>query len=174
MQVDDPTPHGIAFVEVTLKPSVDLLVGAHDADGTSPVVEAGAAPPFVLLRSFIVLIGALCLVAFLAEGAVPDRSAVFLTDIPSVTLAGAGWGYAAFAITMTGGRLIGDRIFAALGGQRILLLGGFLASLGFALIFASPSSMDSTWRLLPGWCRCCSPLPAARRTCPPALPSPRS
>ncbi|MDN5925479.1 MAG: MFS transporter [Hyphomicrobiales bacterium] len=126
-----------------------LIVLAASAKGLLPYgnAETGDAPLFVLPRGFIVLIGALCFLVFLAEGAVLDWSAVFLTEIRSFTPAKAGWGYAVFAIAMTGGRLLGDRILAALGGQRILLFGGFLAGLGFALIIASPLQ----WTALAGF-----------------------
>lgn len=117
-----------------------LVVLAASARGLLPYgnAEAGDAPPFALPRGFIILIGALCFLVFLGEGAVLDWSAVFLTSQRGIDPAQAGLGYAMFAIAMTGGRLLGDRILGMLGGQRILLLGGLFASAGFALVVLSP------------------------------------
>jgi MFS family permease len=77
-------------------------------------------------------------VAFLAEGAVLDWSAVFLTSIRHLAASYAGLGYAAFATTMTLGRLTGDRIVHGLGGRRVILIGGCAAAAGFAIATLVP------------------------------------
>ena len=62
-----------------------------------------------------------------------DWSAVFLTQIRGLDPAWARFGYAAFATTMTIGRLTGDRIVHALGPVRIAVFGSLLAASGLAL-----------------------------------------
>jgi hypothetical protein len=91
------------------------------------------APGFALPRGIVLFIGALCCVAFLAEGAMLDWSAVFLTSVLGMTTAYAGLGYATFSATMTIGRLTGDRVVARFGGPAVVTLGGLFAALGFAL-----------------------------------------
>lgn len=86
---------------------------------------------FAVPRGIVLLIGALCFIVFLAEGAVLDWSGVFLTAVRGVAASDAGLGYAAFALTMTVSRLIGDGIVARLGGARTILLGGICAAAGF-------------------------------------------
>jgi len=70
----------------------------------------------------VLLIGAFCFVVFLAEGSALDWSAVFLRTVRHVAPAGAGLGYAAFAVAMTSGRLIGDRLVMHLGLRRTVII----------------------------------------------------
>jgi predicted MFS family arabinose efflux permease len=99
-----------------------------------------AAPRFALPRGPVLLIGVFCFVVFLTEGSALDWSAVFLRTVRQVPAAGAGLGYAAFAVTMTGGRLVGDRVVAALGLRRVVIAGALIAAAG--LVFATEA---------PGW-----------------------
>jgi MFS family permease len=78
-------------------------------------------------------IGVLCFIMFMTEGAVLDWSAVFLTSARGMETSYAGLGYAAFALTMTIGRLLGDRIVQRFGGTNIIIFGGLCAAAGFAL-----------------------------------------
>ena len=95
-------------------------------------------PVFAFPRGVVVFIGGLCFVLFLAEGAVLDWSAVFLTSTRGMNTSYAGVGYAAFALTMTVGRLTGDRVVQHLGGVKIIVLGGLCSADGFALVAATP------------------------------------
>jgi MFS family permease len=83
-------------------------------------------------------IGGLCFILFLTEGAVLDWSAVFLTSARKVDASYAGLGYAAFALTMTIGRLAGDRIVLRFGKTNIIGFGGTCAAMGFALVTLVP------------------------------------
>lgn len=96
-------------------------------------------PLFVRPRGKVLLIGCLCFIVFMAEGSVLDWSAVFLTSLRGVDAAQAGLGFAAFSVAMTVARLLGDRIVQALGGTRVIFLGGLCAALGFLLIVLVPS-----------------------------------
>ena len=101
----------------------------------------GGHPAFVLPRGRVLLIGAVCFAMFLSEGAVLDWSAVFLTSMRNADPATAGFGYVAFAVTMTIGRLTGDRIVQALGAFRVVVCGALVAASGFALAIFVPSSL---------------------------------
>lgn len=107
------------------------------------LVEGGDGdhPAFVLPRGRVLLIGAVCFAMFLSEGAVLDWSAVFLTSMRNADPATAGFGYVAFAVTMTIGRLTGDRIVQALGAFRVVVCGALVAASGFALAIFVPSSL---------------------------------
>lgn len=96
---------------------------------------------FALPRGAVLLIGGLCFVSFLAEGAILDWSAVFLTSLRGFDPAQSGSGYAVFSIAMTFGRLSGDRIVQSLGGQRVLVAGGLCAAAGLALAVLVPSGI---------------------------------
>jgi fucose permease len=106
-----------------------------------PYGSRGAGPAFAVPHGIVLLIGVLCFVLFLAEGAVLDWSAVALASIQGVDVSRAGLGYAAFSLMMTIGRLTGDRFVARVGGSRIVVLGGICAAVGFAtaaLVRAAP------------------------------------
>lgn len=90
-------------------------------------------PLFVLPRGWVMFIGMLCFIMFLAEGSMLDWSALFLTTLRGVEHSQAGLGYALFSITMTLGRLNGDRVVNALGRYKVVLAGSLCAALGLAL-----------------------------------------
>ena len=101
----------------------------------------GDHPAFALPRGSVLLVGAVCFAMFLSEGAVLDWSAVFLSTVRHADPATAGFGYVAFAVTMTLGRLSGDRIVQALGAFRVVVCGALVAAAGFALAILSASPM---------------------------------
>jgi predicted MFS family arabinose efflux permease len=91
-------------------------------------------PIFVRPTRKVLVLGVLCLFAFLAEGAILDWSAVFLTQVRDVEPSIAGLGYACFAVMMALGRLSGDRILLKLGARTVLVGGGFIVILGFLTV----------------------------------------
>jgi predicted MFS family arabinose efflux permease len=97
-------------------------------------------PLFAVPRGIVLFLGVLCFIVFLTEGAVLDWSAVFLVSARDMDPALAGLGYAAFAFTMTIGRLTGDAWVNRLGGTRVVLFGGASAAAGIAVAV-----------LVPGW-----------------------
>lgn len=101
----------------------------------------GDQPAFVLPRGRVLLVGAVCFAMFLSEGAVLDWSAVFLSTVRHADPATAGFGYVAFAVTMTLGRLTGDRIVQALGAFRVVVCGALVAAAGFTLAIVSASPL---------------------------------
>ncbi len=90
-------------------------------------------PAFALAKGVVLFIGVLCFILFLTEGAVLDWSAVFLTDVRGMSPVHAGLGYAAFAATMTMGRLTGDRFVRRVGPRVTVIGGALLAAAGLAL-----------------------------------------
>jgi predicted MFS family arabinose efflux permease len=98
-------------------------------------------PAFALAKGVVLFIGLLCFILFLAEGAVLDWSAVFLAEVRGMSTAHAGLGYAAFAATMTLGRLTGDRVVMRLGPRVTVIGGAILAAAGLALATLIPSAL---------------------------------
>jgi MFS family permease len=98
----------------------------------------GVAPIFAVPHGVVLLIGAVCFAACLAEGAMLDWSAVYLTSVSRLDAAYAGLGYAAFSLTMVCGRLMGDRVVRRIGGGCVVVFGGLCASAGFALAVLAP------------------------------------
>lgn len=90
-------------------------------------------PAIAVPHGIVLLLGAVCFIVFLAEGAVLDWSAVYLTEYRGLSEARGGLGFACFAATMTLGRLTGDRIVARLGQQRVVFTGALVAATGILL-----------------------------------------
>jgi predicted MFS family arabinose efflux permease len=84
------------------------------------------------------LLGLLCFVSFMAEGAMLDWSAVFLRDVRSVAPSTAGFGYACFSVAMAVGRFSGDRLIARHGPAWAVRVGAGLAAVGFLLVACVP------------------------------------
>jgi predicted MFS family arabinose efflux permease len=97
--------------------------------------------PYVVPRGAVLVIGVFCFVIFLAEGSALDWSAVFLRSERHVAPAGAGLGYVAFAIAMTSGRLVGDRVVTRLGLRPVVVSGALVAAVGLAIATLSPGAV---------------------------------
>jgi predicted MFS family arabinose efflux permease len=131
---------GASPLVATLCVVVCLLVAlAYSAPNMLSYGTKREGPAFAFPHGAVLFIGLLCFVAFLAEGAMLDWSAVFLTSVHAMKPSLAGLGYAAFASTMTIGRLTGDRIVQRLGGSVVIGVGGLLAAGGFTLATLVPS-----------------------------------
>ncbi|SEO57607.1 Fucose permease [Pseudomonas sp. NFACC39-1] len=98
-----------------------------------PFAELEGAPAKTKPTKLVLLLGALCFIAFLVEGSMLDWSAVYLTSNRDMEPSIAGIGYAAFSVTMAAGRLLGDWIVSKLGSRAVLLAGSVLAMGGMAL-----------------------------------------
>lgn len=88
---------------------------------------------FIRPTGMVLLVGALCFVVYLAEGAILDWSALYLTEQKALETAKGGLGYASFALMVTIGRFAGGPIVNALGTARVIGFGGLLAAAGIAL-----------------------------------------
>ena len=95
-----------------------------------PYGSTSDGPLFAIPRGVVLLIGLVCFVVFMMEGSVLDWSAVLLSSYHKMPTEHAGLGYAAFALTMTIGRLTGDAIVRRLGSFRVVFIGGICAALG--------------------------------------------
>lgn len=131
------------LVAVLFPTAIILMLLARFARNLLGYGLESEASHFVWPRGKVLLIGALCFIAFMAEGAILDWGAIFLRDLRGVATAYAGLGYAAFAVAMTAGRLGGDYLVEAFGNAKILIGGGLCATLGLGLVVMVPwASVD--------------------------------
>ncbi|WJS98789.1 MFS transporter [Novosphingobium humi] len=95
-------------------------------------------PHFALPHGIVLVLAGLTAITFLAEGALLDWGALFLTEGGLVDVKRAGFGYMFFAMAMTLGRLTGDALTARIGDRAALLWGGAVAVVGFGVLIAAP------------------------------------
>jgi predicted MFS family arabinose efflux permease len=130
---------GISPLGATLVVIVMLLIAlAKAVPHLLPYGSKGSGPAFAVPHGIVLFIGGMCFIVFLAEGAALDWSAVFLVQERGIDTAYAGLGYAAFALTMTAGRLTGDKIVRRLGATRVIVFGGLTAAAGLFLATFAP------------------------------------
>jgi len=68
----------------------------------------------VMPRGTILVLGVICYILYMIEGVIMDWSALFMNVERHIPIAGAGLAYGLFVVTMTIGRLCGDRLGASL------------------------------------------------------------
>ncbi len=85
----------------------------------------------------LLLITVMGILMMVAEGFAFDWSAVFLRDYRNASEAYAAFGFSAFMLTMTTGRLIGDTLMESYAPKMILLVGGIIAVMGLIIAIYS-------------------------------------
>ena len=141
------------FLAAGLISAVSLILLVIAMPGLLPYGDDSSEKPplFAWPKGAVLFIGFLCFLCFLVEGAVLDWSAVFLMTERGSDIGLAGLAYAAFAVAMTLGRLTGDRLRTILGEQRVLIVGGILAAVGFdgclpRITLCEPRRVPARWR----------------------------
>jgi fucose permease len=104
--------------------------------GTSVTENASDARKRV--RRLVLALGVLGVCGLVGEGSAGDWSAVYLKDNLGASAAFAALGFAAFSVTMTLGRGIGDRLIQRFGVVRVVRVCGLLATIGLAAVLATP------------------------------------
>lgn len=97
-------------------------------------------PSFALPTRGLLPIGVIAFCALLAEGAIADWSAIYVTESLSSEGTLAAIAFAAFQAAMASGRFLGDALIARFGGVAVARTGGLLAALGLgvALLIGHP------------------------------------
>ncbi|AKX54292.1 MFS transporter [Thiopseudomonas alkaliphila] len=93
---------------------------------------------FMKPTPLVALIGGMCFIVYLAEGAVLDWSALFLIKQKEMLSSQAGLGYASFSLMVMLGRFVGSQIVAYFGVVKTVVLGGLIAALGIGLSILAP------------------------------------
>jgi MFS family permease len=112
-----------------------FLPGSADAVGEHD-------PVFVRPPRTVWALGALAFACLLIEGASADWSGVYIKDELGASAGYAALGFTAFSVTMTLGRLFGDRLVERVGSVRLVRTGGIVAGVGFgaALLAGTPAA----------------------------------
>ena len=122
-------PCASLVVLIALPVAVPQLL-AHGGEGGGSILA--------IPKGIVILISGLCFVMFLAEGAMLDWGAVFLTASDGMKASIAGLGYTVFAMTMSAGRLSGDWLVARFGRIPLAIGGAACAGLGFVITTVAP------------------------------------
>jgi MFS family permease len=88
---------------------------------------------FILPTGALLVLSLLGLGTMLSEGAIGDWSAVYMRNNLLTSASVAATGYAAYSLTMTIGRLTGDKLRAWLGSVRLVRTSAALAATGLAV-----------------------------------------
>lgn len=86
------------------------------------------------LNGTVIFLGVMCFISFLSEGAMIDWAALLLRDYRGADEDIAGIGYAAFSIAMATMRFAGDKIIARFNSHTVVIMGSFIAFLGYTII----------------------------------------
>ncbi len=86
----------------------------------------------------LLFLGIIALLVLMSEGAMADWSAVYMMDVMKTDIAVAAIAYAAFSLTMTIVRFLGDFLTARLGPTLITRLGGAISASGLIIVVLSP------------------------------------
>jgi MFS family permease len=93
------------------------------------------------------LLGLLAFFAFMGEGGANDWSAVHLRTVHHTGQGLAAGAFAAFSLTLAGGRLLGDRVVARLGRARAVRVAAVVATAGIALALGASGTAGA----MAGW-----------------------
>jgi MFS family permease len=97
------------------------------------VTEAKPAP-----RGLVWILGGLALALMLSEGVANDWAALELKGVLGASGSEAALGYGSFAVAMTAGRFLTDRVAAAIGATRVVRYGAAIAAVGLTVESLSP------------------------------------
>jgi MFS family permease len=100
--------------------------------------SAGSGAYFAWPNRAVFALGVLAFLSFAVEGAVTNWSALFLAAVKQASVYEAGFGFAAFSVTMAIFRLTGDTVVARVGAKAIVVAGGIIIVAGVALAIAAP------------------------------------
>jgi hypothetical protein len=117
-----------------------VVAAWHGLLPTTPAPVGG--PLFVVPRGRLAVLGAIALVAFMAEGAMGDWPAIYIRIDLGAAPATAAWGFAAFSLTMAIGRLTGDRLGARFTPAGVVVACAVIGALtlGGALLVGHPAA----------------------------------
>ena len=102
-------------------------------------VGAAGGPAFGGVSTALAALAAIAFAGMLAEGAAGDWSAVYLHDTLDTGEGAATVAFIAFSLTMTAGRLVGDRVTSLVGPVALTRGAGSMAAVGFAIALVGDS-----------------------------------
>jgi len=118
-----------------------LSPGAPRDDAAEPLPASGvtddSADARRRVRRLVLALGVLGVCGLVGEGAAGDWSAVYLRDNLGTSAGYAALGFAAFSVTMTLGRAVGDRLIHRFGVVSVIRVCGLIATAGLAAALAT-------------------------------------
>lgn len=106
----------------------------------APVPRFRFRPP----QGQLLLLGAMAFCTMSVEGCMFDWTGVYFRQVVGADERFASAGYAAFMITMSGGRFMGDRMAVRFGRKRWVRISGILVATGIALTVLLPYLLSAT------------------------------
>lgn len=100
--------------------------------------EAGGGATFRLPQRALWGLGAVAFASTLGEGAIADWSAVYMENVVNAQAGVAALGFAAFSLTMTVGRLLGDWISTRFDPVQVARSSGVISGAGLLLVVLVP------------------------------------
>ncbi|WP_425146324.1 MFS transporter [Deinococcus sp.] len=137
---------GLLSLVAVLLAGSSLLPRSADQppEALTPVATGAEAPPLldsaparVSLSPLVLPMGLLCFLAMLGEGASGDWSGLYYRDVLKVSGGLVGLGYSALTLSMTLGRIFGDRWRGRFGDERLVVSSGLLSGAGVLLALLS-------------------------------------
>lgn len=111
----------------------------QDFDGESAISKKTRR--FTMPQGFVIFLGILCFFLYMNEGTVLGWSGLFITTDKGVPVSQAGLAYAVFCVTMTIGRLLGDRLAMVFGTYKVLISGALIIFIGYILTVISSAPL---------------------------------
>ncbi|EOQ62374.1 hypothetical protein F935_02327 [Acinetobacter calcoaceticus ANC 3811] len=103
-----------------------------------PHQETDIPKKFYRPNGIILLIGMMCFIAFLSEGAAMDWGGIYLTSKYQLNPAFAGLAYTFFALSMTTGRFTGHILLKQWGEKNVVTYSAIGAAIGMVIIVTAP------------------------------------
>lgn len=95
--------------------------------------------PFKLPERALWLLGLIAFSSSIGEGSMADWSAVYMSSTLKTSASTAALAYAAFSVTMTAGRLLGDWITKQFGPTKVVKFGSLFSFVGLMIIILTKS-----------------------------------
>ena len=119
-------------------PGEEVNPGESPSIPSAPSVTENSRDARRRVRRLVLALGVLGVCGLVGEGAAGDWSAVYLKDNLGTSAGFAALGFAAFSVTMTLGRAVGDRLIRRSGVVSVIRVCGLVATVGLALAIATP------------------------------------
>lgn len=133
-----PLLAGVAFLMFTLGAALIYALQHIDNDRTAEDKKHKRFT-FFIPKGLLLVVSGICFAAFLAEGAMLDWGAMYLTKEGGTPLKAAGFGYTVFVLAMAISRLIGDSLVKKLGPSTVLYGGMVLDVLALLAMILFPT-----------------------------------
>jgi len=101
-------------------------------------------PFFIKPDKYLLVLGLIALCGMMCESTLFDWSVNYYVKVVQAEQAYRTFGYAAFIISMTLGRLLGDKFIALYGPVKLLMVNGLLVAVGFIIVSVFPHIIITT------------------------------